>query len=215
MTLAVAILLLGISSTAFSPELKVAQDQSAPPSATNPSTDTEATTPEQSDQKQSTAQKSTKAKKRSHKKKAVPSDCETAPSTAASGSNSSTPANSEQSAGDPAGTPDPNKAPTKNCPPEKIIVRQGGTAEPSIQLAGGDQASQKRDAANRMLESTEVNLKKISGQQLTAAQQDTVSQIRQFVDQSKAALSAGDLERGRTLAWKAQLLSEDLVNPPK
>lgn len=94
-------------------------------------------------------------------------------------------------------------------------MRQGGTAEPSIQLAGGDQASQKRDAVNQMLGSTEANLKKIAGLQLSATQQDTVSQIRQFVEQSKSALADGDVERGKTLAWKAQLLSEDLINPTK
>lgn len=214
MTLAVAILLLSISSTAVSPELTTAQEQSAPPSATNPSTDTKATTPEHSGQTPSTKPKSTKTRKHPHPKKAVASDCATAPSTA-SGSSSSTPAGSEQSGGNPTETPDATQTTNKNCPPEKVIVRQGGTAEPSIQLAGGDQAAQKKDAANRMLGLTEVNLKKISGQQLTSAQQDTVSQIRQFVDQSKTALASGDLERGRTLAWKAHLLSEDLVNPQK
>jgi hypothetical protein len=66
-----------------------------------------------------------------------------------------------------------------------------------------------------MLALTEGNLKKIAGQQLTTTQQDTVSQIRQFVDQSKAALVAGDSERAQTLAWKAKLLSEDLVKPPQ
>ena len=81
--------------------------------------------------------------------------------------------------------------------------------------AGGDQASQKRNAANQMLGSTEANLKKIAGLQLSDAQKGTVAQIRQFVDQSKAALAAGDVERGNTLAWKAQLLSEDLAEPPK
>jgi len=94
-------------------------------------------------------------------------------------------------------------------------VRQGGTAEPSIQLAGGDQASQKRNDATQMLGSTEKNLEKISGIQLNPEQRDTVSQIKQFVKQSKDALAAGDLERGHTLAWKAQLLSEDLVKPQK
>jgi hypothetical protein len=82
-------------------------------------------------------------------------------------------------------------------------------------LAGGDQASQKRVAANQMLGSTEANLKKIAGLQLTDAQKGTVVQIRQFVDQSKVALAEGDIERGNTLAWKAQVLSEDLVQPPK
>jgi hypothetical protein len=99
-----------------------------------------------------------------------------------------------------------------------VIVRHGGTSEPSIQLAGGtggNQTSHQRDTANQMLESTEANLKKIAGRQLTPNQQDMVNQIRQFVDQSKTAAGAGDLERARTLAWKAQLLSEELIKPEK
>jgi hypothetical protein len=66
-----------------------------------------------------------------------------------------------------------------------------------------------------MLAATEANLKKIAGQQLSSNQQDMVNQIRQFMEQSKAAVEAGDLERARTLAWKAQLLSDELVKPPK
>jgi len=122
------------------------------------------------------------------------------------------PASPQASSSTPA---NPNPPTPGNCPPEKIVVRQGGTAEASIQLAGGDQASQKRNDATHMLGSTEENLKKISATQLSPEQQDTVSQIKQFVDQSKAALAAGDLERGHTLAWKAQLLSEDLIKPQK
>ncbi len=64
-----------------------------------------------------------------------------------------------------------------------------------------------------MLAETESNLKKISGQQLNSNQQDMVSQIRQFMAQSKAAVGDGDMERARTLAWKAQVLSEELVKP--
>jgi hypothetical protein len=86
--------------------------------------------------------------------------------------------------------------------------------EPSIQLAGGaggDQATRQR--ANQMLNATEENLKKIAGRQLATNQQDMVNQIHQFMTQSKSAIATGDFERGRTLAWKAQLLSEELVNP--
>ncbi|HME37089.1 MAG TPA: hypothetical protein VKF84_17785 [Candidatus Sulfotelmatobacter sp.] len=96
-------------------------------------------------------------------------------------------------------------------------MRQGGAPDPNIQLAGGTsggQTSHERDAAN-LLESTEANLKKIAGRQLTPSQQDMVNQVRQFIDQSKKAVDAGDLERARTLAWKAQLLSEELVKPDK
>ena len=97
-------------------------------------------------------------------------------------------------------------------------MRQGGAAEPSIQLAGGPatgQSSQQKDAATQLLGSTEENLKKISGRQLSADQQETVTQIQQFIQQSKTAAANGDSERARTLAWKAELLSEDLVNPQK
>jgi hypothetical protein len=66
-----------------------------------------------------------------------------------------------------------------------------------------------------MLDTTEANLKKIGDRQLNTEQQDMVTQIHQFMTQSKAAVGDGDLERARTLAWKAQLLSEELVKPEK
>jgi hypothetical protein len=94
-----------------------------------------------------------------------------------------------------------------------VIVRQGGTSDPSIQLGGSGTASHQKDTANQMLAATETNLKKIAGQQLSSNQQEMVNQIRQFMEQSKAAAGDGDLERARTLAWKAQLLSDELVKP--
>jgi hypothetical protein len=148
-----------------------------------------------------------------HKKRVRPPNCGTMPTSgqAASGSTSAQ--------GDPATAPEPATAsPATNCPPPKVIVRQGGTSEPSIQLAGGpppSQTSNQRDTANQMLDATEANLKKIAGKQLTVDQQNMVNQTRQFIQQSKAAVEAGDLERARTLAWKAQVLSEELVKPEK
>jgi hypothetical protein len=106
--------------------------------------------------------------------------------------------------------------PSPSSPP-KVVVRQGGTSEPSIELAGGaaNQAAHQRDIANQILGSANANLKKIAGHPLSAGQQDMVSQVRQFMGQSKAAIDAGDLERARTLAWKAEVLSEELVKPEK
>ncbi len=143
------------------------------------------------------------------KKKLVKSDCPPGGVPAASGS---TPADAPAS-----GTTHTASAET-NCPPPKKIVRQGGTSDPNIQLAGGSggtQASQQRATANQMLDATEENLKKIAGRQLTPSQQDVLAQIHQFVDQSKAASASGDMERARTLAWKAQTLSEELAKPGK
>jgi hypothetical protein len=97
-------------------------------------------------------------------------------------------------------------------------VRHGGALEPTIHFAGGPagtQAMQQRNSANQMLTAAAQNLKKITGRELTANQQDMVNQIRQFIEQSKAATAAGDLDRARTLAWKAQLLSDELANPQK
>jgi hypothetical protein len=38
-----------------------------------------------------------------------------------------------------------------------------------------------------------------------------VTQIRNYVQQAKAAENAGDLQRARNLAFKAQLLSDDVL----
>jgi hypothetical protein len=155
----------------------------------------------------------TTAKRPRRKKRVLPPNCDSAPATGGQTASSSPPA----AAGDPAPAP-ATSTHTTNCPPPKVIVQHGGTSEPSVQLAGGtggNQTSHQRDTANQMLDSTEANLKKIAGRQLTPNQQDMVSQIRQFVDESKKADGAGDLERARTLAWKAHLLSEELVKPEK
>jgi hypothetical protein len=83
-------------------------------------------------------------------------------------------------------------------------------------LAGAptdNQASHQRDVVNQLLGVTENNLKKVANKQLNSTQQDTLSQARAFVKQSRSAIADGDLDRARTLAWKAETLSEDLIKP--
>jgi len=74
-----------------------------------------------------------------------------------------------------------------------------------------DQQNRQRGKVNYLLTSTDDNLKKISTRQLTSAQQDSVKQIRTYMEQAKSALVEGDLQRGENLATKARLLSDDLV----
>jgi len=148
-----------------------------------------------------------------HRKKKGPQPCDSASAPVPTAPGSTAPAS--DTAASTAATP---SGASKPCAPPKVIVRQGGTSEPSIQLAGGtsgDQTSHQRDVANQILGSADANLKKIAGRPLSSNQQDMVNQIRQFMSQSRAAIDAGDLERARTLAWKAQLLSEDLIKPEK
>jgi outer membrane biosynthesis protein TonB len=187
------------------PPAQTPANTSQPPSATPPA-------------KTSSGQNVPKTPKPRHKKKVVPSDCKNAP--AAVGQASPDSSSPNPAAADPPATgnaPAPGTASTPtNCPPSKVIVKQGGSSEPSIQLAGGaggKQTSQERDTAKEMLGTTEANLKQIAGRQLSSAQQDMVTQIRQFMEQSKAAVADGDLDRARTLAWKAQVLSQELVKP--
>ena len=94
------------------------------------------------------------------------------------------------------------------------MVRNGGTNEPSVTLNATDPAKQAlQDSTAKLLSATETNLKKISGRDLKADQQQTVTQIREFMEQSKQATAAGDLERAQSLASKASLLSDELAKP--
>ena len=129
----------------------------------------------------------------------------------------------------PSGQPAaPKKAPAKkkrvhkkatpsgDQDPKKTVVRKGGTGDKSVQLTPAvneADASHQREATQQLLTSTDANLQKLSGRQLSKDQQETVAQIREFMQQAKTADSKGDLERASKLAAKAHLLSEALANP--
>lgn len=103
-------------------------------------------------------------------------------------------------------------APTSG--PNKKVVRNGSTTEPTVDIApdlSQPQASQQRDTTNDLLAMTDENLKIIANRQLNAGQEDTVKQIRSYVDQAKKASDGGDVQRAYTLANKARMLSGDLV----
>ena len=98
--------------------------------------------------------------------------------------------------------------------PRKTVVRNGSTADPVVQLAPSvtdQQASQQRQSTAQLLAATDANLTKISARQLTSSQQDMVNQIHNYMQQAKAAETAGDLQRARNLAFKAQLLSDEVL----
>jgi len=227
MTLAATILLFSVFSlTSTDPGLVAQAAAQSEPSSTAPTSKQQAPSAQATPNsgKPSSAQsadtqapskpKPTGQKTRRRKKAVTSTGCDTAATNASALSSSSSPAPAGTAQNSSAAAP----APPKNCPPQKVIVRQGGISEESIQLAGGsatDETTQKRDTINQMLGATDGNLKKISGQQLREDQQSAVSQIREFMHQSKSAIAAGDLERAQTLAWKAKLLSDDLVNTKK
>jgi hypothetical protein len=186
------------------PEVRGAAIQQPSKATTDPSTPQATQSPQPAPSATgSTSTTTTQAEpatQRRRKKKTAP--CSTSPAAL-----NTTPGNATSAAG--------NGTTSKPCPPPRKVVKNGGSEEPSIQLVGGtnaDQASQQR-STEQLTVATDENLKKIAGRQLTPAQQDMVNQVKQFMDQSKAAVAAGNAERGHNLAQKANLLSQELLKP--
>jgi len=65
--------------------------------------------------------------------------------------------------------------------------------------------------ANQSLGIAEKNLASARGRNLNAAQSDLVSKIRGFIKDAREAAQVADWSRARSLANKAQVLSEELV----
>jgi hypothetical protein len=100
------------------------------------------------------------------------------------------------------------------CPPKKTVIRNGGASDSSVKLTGSDPAKPASQSTTaQLLAATEENLQKLSGRELNADQQQVLSQIHQFMEQSKQATAAGDVDRAQNLASKARLLSDELVKP--
>ncbi len=96
----------------------------------------------------------------------------------------------------------------------KVVVRNGGAKGDAPQLSPGmsqEQALHQRENTAQLLATTDANLKKVAGRQLTPAQQSTLDQIHSYLRQAKAASDSGDVARAHTLAFKAHLLSDELA----
>ena len=104
-------------------------------------------------------------------------------------------------------------AATQHTIPKKV-VRNGSTGDPAVQLSPGlsqQQSSAQRRNVSQLLSTTDTNLKKLAGREISSSQKETVEQIQQYVQQAKAASDAGDMERAHNLAVKARVLSEELL----
>jgi hypothetical protein len=105
-------------------------------------------------------------------------------------------------------------APAPDGAPKKIVVREGGASEPDAQIEPDitpAEAARKRQNAMQLLGSADFDLKLLAGRTLDADQQETVGQIRNYMDGVRTALKEGDVGRANTLAEKAHLLAEDLA----
>lgn len=104
--------------------------------------------------------------------------------------------------------------PTAVGPPHKIVIHQGSTPEPTAQLVPEmpqEQASYQRQETEQLLATSDTNLQQLGSRVLNQNQQETVGQIRNYISGARAALRDGDTQRAHMLAFKAQLLSDDLL----
>ncbi len=105
-------------------------------------------------------------------------------------------------------------APPSDGGPRKIVVREGGVDEPTAQIVTGinpAEAARERNEAQLVLQTTAEVLKEIAPRQLDTGQQETLSQIHNYMNVANSALREGDISRAHTLAEKAALLANDLA----
>lgn len=100
-----------------------------------------------------------------------------------------------------------------NVPP-KIVIQEGGTNTPgSTQPASTntpDNTAHNEPTTGQLLDSTENNLRNLK-RQLSADEQTTQAQIKDYVSQARQAIKDGDMVRAHNLAVKAHLLCDELV----
>jgi hypothetical protein len=73
------------------------------------------------------------------------------------------------------------------------------------------EAAAARQQTNQSLSIAEKNLESVRGRNLNAAQSDLASKIREFIKDAREAAQIADWSRARSLAKKAQVLSEELA----
>src|SRR5947209_20427207 len=148
MTLAAILILLPFLSGTVSPShaAQSAETQTSQPPASQTIEQSPSAAPYDAKavpNKRASGSKKTRAASRRRRKRSTVPPCQSSSSQTAM---ANVPAPSDQ----PSAAP----TPAKDRPPPKHILRQGGSKEPSIQLAGGpsaEQAAQQRNAINQLL----------------------------------------------------------------
>lgn len=102
--------------------------------------------------------------------------------------------------------------PRSAAPAQNEKAQQEKMAAPQIvpELSTGESESLQKET-EESLNVAERNLSSATGKSLNASQADLASKVRAFIGDAREAGRAGDWGRARTLATKAQVLSEELT----
>lgn len=103
----------------------------------------------------------------------------------------------------PRVAPSPTPEPAHTDKSKEPIIAPEVTTEAMI--AAKNESQQSLDIADH-------NLSLAAGKSLNATQQDLVSKVRGFSDSAREAMKLGDWARAKTLAKKAEVLSDQLVS---
>ncbi len=116
--------------------------------------------------------------------------------------------------------PPPPPLATRTAParPRRIAPLPAQNAEPEksdnpqiVPELTTQEASSLQRETNQSLKNAKRNLAAATGKSLNAVQSDLASKVRSFISDARDAGQAGDWERARDLAKKAQVLSEELA----
>jgi hypothetical protein len=96
--------------------------------------------------------------------------------------------------------------------PSTSAAHADKAADPGLEpeLSPAELAGAKADT-QRSLDNVDRTLGRTQGRLLTASQRDLAAQIRGFADTAREASRGGDWSRARTLARKAEVLSQELA----
>ncbi|HZE80066.1 MAG TPA: hypothetical protein VE604_04135 [Candidatus Polarisedimenticolia bacterium] len=115
----------------------------------------------------------------------------------------------------PAGGEKPGTEVARNNPSKKIVPAEKAEPTPPAigQIAPGPtpaDAAHSQISTDQLLQGAEANLNGIT-RQLSKDEEAMRAQSREFIKQSRTAITENDLARAHTLAMKARLLSDELI----
>ncbi|MDP9146615.1 MAG: hypothetical protein M3N22_03075 [Acidobacteriota bacterium] len=95
------------------------------------------------------------------------------------------------------------------------VAEPGAASKPEVPVMAPQLTAEETSAARQQMTSSltvaESNLARSKGRQLNATQTNLAVKIREFIGDARSAGRQGDWTRARSLATKAQVLSEELA----
>lgn len=100
-------------------------------------------------------------------------------------------------------------------PPERPTPSTSPPSPPLRPQLSAEEEQRLMEDARRKIGEVDRLLRELEGRQMKPQQKEMLLTAKDFVDQARSALGAGDYQRAVNLAGKAQALSDDLASLTK